>query len=506
VAGTTLSPLAPPEEPSVVQSEPSPARELDRSLVRGLAWTGTMRWATQILSWASTLVVAKLLAPTDYGLVGMATVYLGLLQLVNEFGLGVAIVQRRDLTADQIARLGGLALAVGCALAGLSAALSGLVARFFGEPAVRLIVVVWSLAFVMAAAQTVPRALLRRDLDFRTLAWADGAEAFAATVTTLTLAATGFRYWALVFGTLAGRFTSTLLTCLWRPHRVAWPTRFGSIAPAVTFGWHVVVGSIAWYFYDNADFAIVGRVLGKAALGAYTLGWTIASIPVDRVTALVGSVTPPVFSAVQQDRPALQRYLRNLTEGLSLITFPAAVGIALVADEFVLLALGDRWRPAILPLQLLALAAASRSVSALLPQVIISTGHSKRSMQFTIIAAVVLPGLFYVGSHWGAAGVAAAWLVGHPVLVMPWVLLYALRLTNLSLGGYLRSLWPAAGATLAMAAAVLAVRWGTPLSWPLGGRLAAPVVVGVAVYAAAVYGAHRRRVQALWAVVRAVRE
>jgi len=489
-----------------VQSEPSPARALDRSLLRGLAWTGMMRWATQILSWASTLVVARLLAPTDYGLVGMAMVYLGLIQLLNEFGLGLAIVQRRDLDADQIARIGGFALLVGCGLVLLSAALSGLVARFFGEPAVQLIVVIWSLTFLMAAAQTVPRALLRRDLDFRRLAWADGAEAVAATVTTLTLAAAGFRYWALVFGTLAGRLASATLICAWRPHRVAWPSRFASIAPAVMFGWHVVVGSLAWYFYDNADFAIVGRALGKAALGAYTLGWTIASIPVDRVTALVGSVTLPVFSAVQDDRAALRRYLRNLTEGLALITFPASVGIALVADEFVLLALGERWRPAIVPLQLLALAAASRSVSALLPQVIISTGHPKRSMQFTILAALILPGLFYLGSHWGAAGVAAAWLVGHPVLVMPWVLVYTLRLTNLSAWEYLRSLWPATGATIAMAAAVLALRWGTPASWQMSVRLGAQVLAGVAVYAAVVYGAHRRRVHALWAVFRDLRE
>src|SRR5437763_6655187 len=87
-----------------------PARELDRSLIRGIAWTGATRWATQLLGWASTLIVARLLAPTDYGVVGMAMIYLGFMQLVNEFGLGSAIIQRRDLTADQISRLNGLAL------------------------------------------------------------------------------------------------------------------------------------------------------------------------------------------------------------------------------------------------------------------------------------------------------------------------------------------------------------------------------------------------------------
>ena len=313
------------------------------------------------------------------------------------------------------------------------------------------------------------------------------------------------RYWALVIGPVIGRAVSTLLVAVWRPHRVAWPRDFRSIAHAVSFGWHVVVARIAWYLYSNADFAVVGRVLGKAALGAYTVGWTIASIPVDRVTALVGSVTPPVFSAVQHDPPALQRYLKNLTEGLALITFPASVGLALVADEFVIFALGDHWRPAIAPLRLLALSAALRSVSPLLPQIIVSTGHTKRNMQFAILAALILPILFYVGTRWDTAGVAAAWLVGHPVFVMPLFLAYVLRLTRLSLSGYLRALSMAASATLLMTLVVLGVRLASPEAWPVGVRLLTQALAGVAVYTAIVGTAHGARLKALWTLLRELR-
>ena len=482
-----------------------PARELDRSLIRGIAWTGATRWATQLLGWASTLIVARLLAPTDYGVVGMAMIYLGFMQLVNEFGLGSAIIQRRDLTADHISRLNGLALLLGWAFVALSAVLAWPVAVFFGEAAVRWIILASSITFLMTALQIVPRALLTRDLDFRRLAWADGAEALVAAGATLAFAAVGLRYWALVLGPLAGRLTSTVLINAWRSHRLAWPRRFASIAAAVSFGWQVVVARIAWYFYSNADFAVVGRVLGKAALGAYTLGWTISSIPVDRVSALVASVTPAVFSAVQHDPPALQRYLRNLTEGLALVTFPAAVGIALIADEFVLLALGEHWRPAILPLRLLALSAALRSLSTLLPQVIVATGHAKWNMQLTVLATLILPGLFYIGAHWGTAGVAAAWVVGHPTCVLPLFLVAGLRVTGLSLATYLKALGPAVGATLVMAATVLAMRWATPAGLPASLRLGMHVFAGVGAYGAVLYFAHRPRVRALWALVRELR-
>lgn len=493
----------PPVTPTSTGTAP---HALDRPLLKGIAWTGAMRWAVQLLTWGSTLVVARLLRPADYGIMGMALVYVEFVQLVNQLGLGAAIVQRRDLTEDHIARLGGLAIVGGVGLAAISAALAAPISLFFGEPAVRWVIIVLSLGLVTTALQVLPKALLARELNFRKLAWLDGVEALVSAATTITLAATGLGYWALVIGVLAGRVVSTGVAIVWRPHRLAWPRRFHTISGAVQFGWHIVVTRVAWYLYSNADFAIVGRLLGKVALGAYTVGWTIASIPVDRVTAFLGNVTGPVFAAVQDDHAALRRYLRLLTEGVALITFPAAVGLALVADEFVLVVLGQHWQPAILPLRLLALSAASRSVSPLLPQIAVSTGHTKRNMQLTIVATILLPGLFYLGTHWGTAGVAFAWLVGHPLLVMPLFLTYALYLIRMRLVEYLKAVRPAVEMTAVMALVVLGVRAATPSDWGVSLRLALHVLSGVAAYAVMVRYHHSDRVKALRVLWRQLKE
>src|SRR5438046_3955237 len=377
---------------------------LDRYLAQGIAWRGGIRWFTQLVSWAATLMVARLIPPSDYGLFAMAMVYAGCVQLVNELGLSLAIVQRRDLTEEQIAQLGGLTVLAIVALFVLSVGLAGPVASFFGEPTVRGIIIALSPTFVMRGVQVVPRSLLARDLEFRRLAWIDAGEAVLWSSTTLAGAFLGLRYWALAWGAVVSGFAVMGVLCLLRPHRLAWPRDFRSIAGAINLGWYVVISQLCWYVYNHADLTIVGRLLGKAALGAYTKGSDIASIPVDRISAMIGQVTPAVFAAAQDDPHALRRYLLGLTEGLALVTFPISVGLALVADLFVLTVLGEQWRPAIMPLRLLGLYGGFRSILNLLPSMLIATGRARLNMQFNLFVAASLPPMVYLGPRRGPPG------------------------------------------------------------------------------------------------------
>ena len=470
-------------------------RDLDRSLVKGIAWTGGMKWLTQLLSWASTLVVARLLTPRDYGLVGMALLYLGFVQLVNELGLGAVLVQRPKLETDQIARIGGLAALLGVGWFGISTLVAIPLALFFKEPAVRGIVVVEGATFILRGLQVVPRGLLTRHLEFRALAWIDALEGVVLAAATLTLALCGLRYWSLVLGSVIGGLTTTVVLNVRQPHRIVWPSRLRSIAAEIRFGWRVLAGQVAWYTYDNADFAVVGRVLGSAALGAYSIGWQLANLPVERLSALVGRVAPAVFARVQQDGAELRRYVAGVTEGLSLLTFPAAAGMALLADEFVALVLGPHWHAAITPLRLLAIYGGLRSVATVPPQVILATGHPEKNMRFNLLMAAILPLLFFGAARRGASAVALAWVVGYPLLQVPTFLRYMLRLIEMPATQYLRSLWPAATSTGVMVLAVLALRQATPHGWPLLAAFALHVVAGVAVYTTALVLLHRGRVR-----------
>ncbi|HEX8694379.1 MAG TPA: lipopolysaccharide biosynthesis protein [Longimicrobium sp.] len=497
--------LAVPQAGTAALDAPAPARQvsLDLSLVRGIAWTGGVKWASQLLTWASTLVVARILTPEDYGIVGMATVFVGLVTMVSEFGLGAAVVVLRGLDPGQVRQINALSVLLGVASAALVCAAAVPLSRFTGTPELVGVLLVMSLGFVVAGFRTVPDAVLQKELAFRTLALMEGVGAIVMALVTVLLALAGAGYWTLVGGTLFGGLLSAGMAVARRPHGFARP-RLSAVRQAVTFSGQLLVARLSWYLYSNADFMVVGKALGERALGAYTLAWSLASIPIGKVSATILRVTSAFFAAVQDDRAALRRYLLTITEGVALVTFPMTLGLALVADDLVLLALGEKWRGAILPLRLLALYASIRSVTPLLPQVLTAVGDVRFTMRNNVTAALLLPLAFVLGTRWGTTGVAAAWMLAHPLVLAP-LFARVFRRLELSPAAYLRALGPAASGCALLGACVWAAARLAPAAWPLWALFAAQVAAGAAGYALAVLALHRDRLRAFRGALREAR-
>ena len=490
--------------PSESDVMPPQARgaQLDRSLLHGVAWTAGVKWLSQLLSWPATFVVVRLLSPTDYGLVAMGSVYVGLVSLVNEFGLGSAVIKHRGLSSHQISQLNTLCVVfgtLGC-LATVAAAYP--LALFYRTPAVTLVVVALSINFLITSFKTIPLSLLQRDLQFRLPAINEAVGSIIQSVSLVLFAYFGFRYWALVIAFLLSSITTTLLTLTQRPHRFAWPV-LGEVRDSVAFGSHLVGSRIGWYLYTNSDFFIIGRVLGQMALGSYSFGWSFATAPVEKVTALIGSVTPPVFSAVQHDLPALRRYVTKLTGGIAFLTIPAGVGLALVTHDFVAVALGTQWLDAVQPLRLLAVFAAVRSVVPILSQAGLAVGLSRFIMRNSIASALVMPIAFFVGTRWGTSGVAASWLVAYPFVAIPLFVVVA-RHIEMRIGDYLASLWPSLSSAAIMVPVVMLVH-SFDASWAPAARLATESLAGALAYGAAVMGLHRAEVRGALALFRTIR-
>jgi PST family polysaccharide transporter len=264
------------------------------------------------------------------------------------------------------------------------------------------------------------------------------------------------------------------------------------IRSALIYSRHIVVGQLSWWIYDNSDFIVAGRVLGEATLGNYSLAWTLAHAPLDKLTNLVNRVAPSIFAAVQKDHPALRRYLRSISGALSLAIFPAVLGMALVANDLVRVALGQKWIGIVLPLELLSLYVLFRSNVILLFPLLNVVGEERFSMWNSILMVVVLPPSFYIGSHWGTGGIAGIWVFVYPLVALPffWRLF---RKIEMPVGEYLGALWPAINGCILMAIAVeLFKRLRNP-GWPLYLDLALEILIGAIVYVFVLILMHRTR-------------
>jgi PST family polysaccharide transporter len=456
-----------------------------------------------MLSWGSTLVVLHYLVPADYGLVGMALIYLGFAQVVSELGVGAAILQFRALTDDQTRQFNSVSIIAGavCVLASLAAARP--IGSFFEEPRLPTVIAVMSLNFLINAFKVVPQALMERQLQFKRLALLQGTRSILIAIASLSMAVLGFGYWTLALAPLIGATFYALTIVVLRPLGFAFP-RLADIREPFTFSGHILASRFAWYGFSHADYAVISKALGSTALGVYTLGWTLSGMAVEKITVLVGRVTPAFFSAVQNDMQGMRRYFLLLTEGLSLVTFPASIGLALIAEEIVLLLIGEQWRAAILPVQLLAIVATFRSIQPLVPQVLASLRESRRTMNNTFMTVLVLPFGFYVGSMWGIGGVALAWLILYPVLVAP-LLVRMFQMIGLSFRSYAGSLWPAVSSCVIMAGFVTLVDRAFAEGAPSYLSLIAKIMVGGATYALSLLLFHRRRVLVLRSMLRTVR-
>jgi O-antigen/teichoic acid export membrane protein len=477
---------------------------LDRELVTGIAWTAVLRWSAQIISWIATAVAARLLAPGDYGIMSMAMLAVGLVRMVDDIGLDAVLVQDRGIAGELQARLAGLAILIGASASAAMVLLAQPIAAFFREPEVAVVVSVLSTLTLIEAMQVIPRAALQRALEYRRLAWAQFMQVVATQSVLVLGAYLGWRHWALVSSTLAGAGVVTLLLIAWHPYAVRWPRDLVKLTMPLAQGGRILVSRVAWYAYSSGDQTVVGRLLGKDALGAYSFATTFSTTISQEISSVVIRVVPGVFSSVQDRRDELRRYFLILTELLAYLTLPVSFGLAVTADLVVRIVLGPQWDAVVVPLRLLSFYAAFYSCQVLNAHVLLWTGQFRANMWLNVLAAVLLPTAFYVGAQQGLPGVAWSWVIAFPLVNIP-AFLIAFGTIRIGLGAWVNAIWPALGACLAMSGAVVALRGVMPDALPAPVEAAFSVGAGGLVYAAVLWGFFRRRVLAVVDFLRLIR-
>lgn len=446
-----------------------------------LRWNLAVRLVGQALTWGITILVMRLLAPADYGLLAMATVFVEYVATVAELGLGAAIIQAAEVPERRLRAAFGLILLVNGLAALLFFTVAPLIAVFYQEPRLSAIVRTLSLQFLMTAALLVPQSLASRRLDFKSISMVQIGATVLGGLVTVVLAYSGAGVWALVVGNLVAIFLQVIGLNVVSPflHLPLWSLE--ESRSLLSFGGSVTGVRVLWAFWSEADILVAGRVLGKDPLGAYAIAKQLASLPLSRIAGIVTQVAFPAFSRLQSDRGALKAHFLRSLQLLAMLAFPITWGISCVAPELIEVVLGQRWLLAVLPLQVLGVVMPIRLLGQFTSAVVQASGRPAVDLRNAVLYTLILPGSFLIGSRAGLLGLTSVWVFIFPPLFFL-TTKTSLAAVGVSVRALMRAVALPALAALCMYISTDVTRWLLRGSVGSAGRMPVLVAVGGVAY------------------------
>jgi len=472
------STMSAPLQQSVLTQKP-----LGGTALRGMVLLGSARWAAQLFTWASTLVIARLLAPDDYGLVAMAMAFTGLLEVMTDVGLGSALVQSRELSKRDVEATMGATCLLGAAAAILIALTAPLWAHVQGDPRIVPVVRVLALGVPLGTALNVPYSMLHRRLAFGLVARAQFVRGITTAGVTLGAALVLQSHWALVAGALVGRVAFTVMLVWAEPIRPRLPGPDTNIGGLLRFGGILTADRVLNHVRANIDVALIGALLGTRTVGLYVMALALARLPLEKLGSAFEPVAYPTFARLRDDAPALRRYFLGLSVGTLAIVLPACFGLIVTAGVLVPTVIGNQWIAVVRPLQVAAIVTPLAFHLILVSALFNAIGRVDLSLRVTTLISVLTILAVIVSLPFGIVGVAAATGIG---FALGWVYaaFLALRLIDLRARDAGRALLPSLSASIGMAVAVIAVSLLLAPQWPGAIRLVILCVVGIATFVA----------------------
>lgn len=471
--------------PDPTLTEGVPSTSLASSALRGTLFTYIARYGGQLLGFTSTIVLARTLSQADFGLAGYALLVTGFLEVLRGLGIGAALIYLEDEPGRRDTAF-YLAIAAGLLLYGVTWLVAPFAASFFGDERVTAMTRTVALTMPLAGFATVHRALLDKRLAFNRRLVPELGRGAGKALIAIALALSGFGAWSIVWAQVGGVLLETILLWWALPWTPSTSFQREHARPLLGYGGRFALVDSLGVLLLNIDYLIIGRVMGAASLGAYTVAFRIPELVVKQLSAVVGSVTFPVYAAMRHDLTVLRSgYIQSLRY-LAMALTPLAVGLALVAEPLVLLLFGDRWSNVAPLMQALALYSWVRGVTFGSGSVLRAIGRPGLLVVMSAVQlALLVPALWWSASSGNL--VTVAWTQVGVVTFSSLLRLYlGGRYVGVSLGRQLGTLLPSLGASIILILVV--VPTGSAINgWPLLPRLALLVVTGAASYAIALY-------------------
>ncbi|MHB8895522.1 MAG: MOP flippase family protein [Candidatus Geothermincolia bacterium] len=479
---------------------------LRKKTITGVSWTIVSQISRLVITITVTAILARLLDPKDFGLIAMVAVFTGFFTVVNELGLSSAIIQKRDVTEEDLSSAFWVNLFEGLGITLVLALLAPLIAGFYARSVLKPIVMVLSMIFVISSAGMIQAGLFSKRMNFKTLAICEITASVLGGVTAVTMAVAGFGVWSIVSQVLVQvSVLATLLFVLssWKPKLIL---KWKPIRGLLGYGLPLLGFNFVNYFSRNLDNLLIGKYLGASQLGYYDVAYKSLLFPMQNVSQVIGRVMFPALSHLEDDKARVRSAYIKATRYIAILTFPLMAGVAVLAPQLVRVLLGPKWARAIFLIEVLAAIGGLQSIYTTIGWIYLSQGRTGILFLFGVASATIYAGAFIVGLHWNVEGVAVAYAIAFVLVLYP-SLAIPFRFIDMKFWHYARQFLTIAVATLCMLAVVLGLRLLLEKVVHAGDLpiLVAGIIVGAACYIGILTLIDRELLQGLLQVFRDLR-
>jgi PST family polysaccharide transporter len=436
--------------------------DLKNRSVRGSVASMSTQGVKLVLQMGSTMILARLLTPDDYGIFGMAIVLTGFLALFNDLGLSMATIQRKELSHEQVSALFWVNASLGLLITLAALAAAPVVAWFFDEPGLKAVVSAMAVAFLLGGLSVQHQALLRRQMRFGRIALMDVAALGTGIGAAIVCAASGMGYWALVVMHVATAFVTLVgawSLCRWVPSR---PRRATNVGGLLGFGANLFGFNLLNYFSKAADHLLLGWRWGRQPLGLYHNARRLMQLPLTQLNAPMTQVAIPALSRVTDEPERYRAAYVRFVDKILLLALPGIAFLISTSDWIVAVVLGPQWGESARILAILGFGALLEPLASTTGWLLISQGRTREMLRLGVVDTVLRFGLIAVALPWGAKGVAAAVAV-RAFVIFPILCFVVGRKGPVKATDILRPAVAPAIAAAGVFGLLLALRWAVPL-------------------------------------------
>ncbi len=466
---------------ATAESPSDTPESLSNQVRSAVIWRSGSQIIAQLVQWAATFLVIRILDPHDYGLFAMTGVVLVFLNMLNGYGLASGLIQKPEITTRDIRQLFGMLLLLNGALAAAQVLiLAPAAAAYYRQPIVADMLRVQALFYFATPFIALPYALLSRSLDFKGQARVNIIASVASASAALGGALMGLGVWTLVLAPMV-LFGVRAIGMTIAAKSLIWPSfDFRGSGSLACYGGVMALGQLFWFAQSQADVFIAGRHFTPHMLGIYTESLFLTQVFVSKIVPPLNEVAFSAYARIQHDRAAVAFAFARSVRIIMVAALPFYFGLAATAQPLVLTVLGEKWGETAPVVHLLALAMPFMTLQVLLQPACDAQGRPGIGVGNGAAGAVILTTGFLIGVQWGATGLAAAWICGYP-LYLGFSLWRALPVIGTSLRAIADAIAPALLAALAMALVVTLIDGLLPVM-PTVLRLLILVGMGAGVY------------------------